>query len=222
MTRGPLARGISVALLVALVLVPATAMAHGRGGGKGGHGGHGGRPSSIHHGGRHHHFASKGQGAHHHHHFGSRFRHGRSAGAFATPAVYASPYWYSAPSVPYYEPPSYDPPGYYYAPPVSYAPPAGAISVAPSPPPPPMPTVVEHPTGRYELRGDGMTTPYAWVWIPNPPSAPPPEPPSVSEPAPRAPRAQLYRWLDDNGVAHWTDRLDAVPPQHRAQAPLPR
>lgn len=27
--------------------------------------------------------------------------------------------------------------------------------------------------GRYVLRGDGITTAYQWVWIPNPPSTPP-------------------------------------------------
>src|SRR2546427_5342754 len=42
-------------------------------------------------------------------------------------------------------------------------------AVAPAPAPPPMPSVVEYPHGRYELRGDGVTAPYAWVWIPNPP-----------------------------------------------------
>jgi len=36
--------------------------------------------------------------------------------------------------------------------------------------------VVQYANGRYELRGDGVTTPYQWVWIPNPPSpARPPE-----------------------------------------------
>jgi hypothetical protein len=28
----------------------------------------------------------------------------------------------------------------------------------------------------------------------------------------------LYRWLDDDGVVHWTDRLDAVPERYRAVA----
>src|SRR5574337_1265142 len=37
----------------------------------------------------------------------------------------------------------------------------------------PMPTVVQYPHGRYELRGDGVTIPYQWVWIPNPPPPPP-------------------------------------------------
>ena len=117
----------------------------------------------------------------------------------------------------------------YYDPPVVYgAPMAGAVSVAPSPEP--MPSVVEYPTGRYELRGDGMSTPYTWVWIPNPP--PPPVAPSPAAPAPAAPPAgagasdnpapprhsQLYRWIDPAGVVHWTDRLDAVPRQYRPVA----
>lgn len=38
---------------------------------------------------------------------------------------------------------------------------------------PSYPTVVQYPHGRYELRGDGFTTAYHWVWIPNPPPAPP-------------------------------------------------
>jgi hypothetical protein len=39
--------------------------------------------------------------------------------------------------------------------------------------------VVRYPHGRYELRGDGVSTAYQWVWIPNPPpppAAPPPPP----------------------------------------------
>jgi hypothetical protein len=72
-----------------------------------------------------------------------------------------------------------------------------------------MPRVVEHPTGRYELRGDGITTPYTWVWIPNPPPAPPP--PSsgperpVSDVLPTR-QTQAYRWVDEQGVVHWSDR----------------
>jgi hypothetical protein len=31
--------------------------------------------------------------------------------------------------------------------------------------------VVHYPHGRYELRGDGVSVPYVWVWIPN--AAPP-------------------------------------------------
>ena len=33
---------------------------------------------------------------------------------------------------------------------------------------------VVFPEGRYVLQGDGIDIPYRWVWIPNPPTAPPP------------------------------------------------
>jgi hypothetical protein len=99
---------------------------------------------------------------------------------------------------------------------VIYDPSVNASAPAPSSPPP-MPGVVEYSTGRYELRGDGVATPHVWVWIPNPPTGPPVQ---VSDrddhPGPRL--AQLYRWIDPGGVAHWTDRLDAVPRQYRAEA----
>jgi hypothetical protein len=55
---------------------------------------------------------------------------------------------------------------------VVVAPPTQSVIVGP-PSPAPMPTVVHHPHGRYELRGDGIKQPYTWVWIPNPP--PPPQ-----------------------------------------------
>src|SRR4029450_1454832 len=95
--------------------------------------------------------------------------------------------------------------------------------------PRPAPNVVQFSTGRYELRGDGVSSPYTWVWIPNPPTSPPPPPPPTatappaaepggasasSSPAP-ARVGQLYRWTDKDGVVHWTDRLDAVPEQYR-------
>ena len=128
--------------------------------------------------------------------------------------VYAAPVYYSPPA---YYPPSNN----YYAPPATYSPPPnGTVSVAPAP----TPSVVEFPNGRYELRGDGMTTPYKWVWIPNPPTAPPPAapPPPAGAPSsgdPAPPRqGQLYRWTDTLGAVHWTDRLDAVPEQYRTRA----
>ena len=91
-----------------------------------------------------------------------------------------------------------------------YAPPGGAVSVAPAPP-----DVIEYPNGRYELRGDGGATPYRWVWIPNPPSGPPPAAPP---PPGAASEATLYRWTDEQGAVHWTDRWDAVPEAYRSQA----
>jgi hypothetical protein len=123
------------------------------------------------------------------------------------PFLWTTPAWYG--SVPYYGPtPDYVPP----------------VVIALAPPPPPVPSVIEYPTGRFEIRGDGITSPYHWVWIPNPPAAPPTPPPP---PAPRAPVAaepsssrpsQLYRWVDDDGVANWTDAWDSVPERYRAQA----
>jgi hypothetical protein len=87
-----------------------------------------------------------------------------------------------------------------------------------------MPSVVEYSTGRYELRGDGLSMPYKWVWIPNPPSAPPAAPPggaSFSAAPSSARRDRLYRWTDTQGVLHVTDRWEAVPPEYRAQAKSP-
>lgn len=55
-----------------------------------------------------------------------------------------------------------------------YAPPSQVVVVQPSPA---YPTVVQYSTGRYELRGDGIYTPYQWVWIPNAHPLPPPPPP---------------------------------------------
>ncbi len=117
----------------------------------------------------------------------------------------------------------------------TYGQPVSSVSVAPTPSP--MPTVVEYPDGRYELRGDGVTTPYMWVWIPNPPTAPPStSPPATSPPAAPPPASKLgpsspegrsevparhsryYRWTDERGVLHLTDRPDSVPAQYRAQA----
>ena len=127
-------------------------------------------------------------------------------------------------------PPAYSDSPAIYDPPTIYSPPVSAtVSVAPAPPP--TPSVIEYPTGRYELRGDGVTTPYTWVWIPNPPPPPPPGPPSEA-PAPPAPavsgdqsparHSQLYRWTDEQGVVHWTNRWDVVPEEYRTQAKPPR
>jgi hypothetical protein len=111
------------------------------------------------------------------------------------------------------------PAAYDYTPPVVYAQPVNN-PVPVTPPPPPAPSVIQYENGRYELRGDGATTPYTWVWIPNPPPPPPPAGPPAprlaDNPPPRS--SQLYRWTDEQGVVHLTDRLDSVPRQYRAQA----
>ena len=132
--------------------------------------------------------------------------------------LYGYPVYY--PVEAYATPPAYDP-----AP--AYGAPGGG---APTASPGGGPTVIEFANGRYELRGDGVSLPYAWVWIPNapPPPPPPPAPPATVAVPPAAPsgpasaqaprQSRLYRWVDAEGVAHWTDREDAVPPEYRAQA----
>jgi len=40
--------------------------------------------------------------------------------------------------------------------------------------------VVSYPNGRYELYGDGVATPYYWVWVPAGATLPaPPPPPAI-------------------------------------------
>ena len=140
--------------------------------------------------------------------------------------LYASPAYYPSSAYdpsPYYDPSSYSAP-VGYGPPVSYAP-TPSPTVAPAPAPP-TPNVVEFSTGRYELRGDGVSTPYTWVWVPNPPSSPPPAAPTAPPSGdPRSSSKQtparvghLYSWTDAQGVVYWTDRLDAVPEQYRSRA----
>lgn len=133
--------------------------------------------------------------------------------------VFAPPFWYG-PDLPYDSGP-----GYGSAP--AYAPVAGgALALAPSAAA--MPSVIQYPTGRWELRGDGLTAPYRWVWIPNPPSAPPssmppagepvaPTPPVSSRPEPPG-NTRIYRWTDGQGVLHLTDRLETIPERYRSQA----
>lgn len=122
------------------------------------------------------------------------------------------------------------PPAIVYAPPpVIAVPPPPAVAPSPLP----IPTVIEYPTGWYQLRGDGVTTPYVWVWIPKPPSPPaeappaaPPAPPSGPSQAPPVPSSMpsstspgtVYRWIDEQDVVHWTDSREAIPERYRAQA----
>ncbi len=90
----------------------------------------------------------------------------------------------------------------------------------------PTPTLVDFPTGWYQLRGDGVRAPYTWVWIPKPPAAPAvtemeapraaPEPRDA--PRPREAAGPAYHWTDDGGVTTWTNRLDRVPKRFRGQA----
>jgi hypothetical protein len=83
--------------------------------------------------------------------------------------------------------------------------------------------------GCYRLQGDGMSAPFRWVWIPAvpepppaPPTAPPaaapaPDAPAPAEPASSRPTQQLYRWVDEQGIASWTNSREAVPERYRAQ-----
>ena len=112
----------------------------------------------------------------------------------------------------------------------SYAPPLAFAYPSPSPEPP-LVRVVYYATGRYVLYGDGMTSAYQWVWIPNAPSAPPPPPAAMPAPPPpsappEAPEQQpvqsapreLWSWTDEQGTAHWTDRRDNIPERYRPAA----
>lgn len=166
--------------------------------------------------------------------FKSGFAGGGGGGWFApwgtTTVYYGQGYdWGGAGNAPvtYYAPQYYAPS---YPAPAVFAPPAGStMSVVPAPP---APSIVAFPGGHYELRGDGVTAPYQWVWVPNPPSAPPvPPAPPAAPPAQATPLAQpqssdpssrrgsqLYRWTDDQGTVHWTNRGEAVPAKYRKEA----
>jgi hypothetical protein len=116
---------------------------------------------------------------------------------------------FSGLGVPVYvgSPAVYGPAAVYSETPAVYVPPPEPQVLA-APPPPPERDVIHYSDGRYELRGDGVSTPYRWVWIPNPP-LPPPRP---------GRDVRLYGWTDESGTLHVTDRLDTVPERHRAQA----
>ena len=112
------------------------------------------------------------------------------------------------------EPIVYVSPTVYVSVPVAGAVPA-PVAAPPAPPAaPPAPSVVEYATGRYELRGDGASTPYTWVWIPNPPAPPPDGPPVVPS---SAGSSQIYRWTDDQGTEFWTNHLEKIPEPYRSR-----
>lgn len=194
---------VLVIAAAALAVAPIDALAQRMGGGARS-GSHGGSHRGVHHGGP----------------GGRSFGH-RPFGGFI---VLAPPLWYG-PDL------SYDPgPAYMPAPaygPAVYGPGVGGAPAL-APPSPSTPSVIQYPTGRWELRGDGLTIPYRWVWIPNPPSAPPSPTPPSGEPVTPAPlvstrpeppgNTRIYRWTDGQGVLHLTDRLDTVPERYRAQA----
>ena len=226
-------------------------------GGRGGDGmGHRGRPPGSHHqgfqhGGRHpsshqhgfHHGGRLPSSHQHGFHHGSkaqrdfnhdRFRHhhgGRPFFSWGVATVYIPPWYYGYGTLPYYSaPPAYSGVPTYYEP--TYSAPwpngprmGGSVSVAVAPP---APNTIQYPNGRWELSGDGMTTPYTWVWIPNPPPPPPAGPPAPPEESSGeqptssgrspAPPSKVYRWIDEQGVVHLTNRADAVPTMYRGQA----
>jgi hypothetical protein len=216
-------RAVAVgAALILLTCLPAPAAAQRRGGhgfhggGHGFHGsGHGLHASGHGFRGGGHGFHGGGRGFHHFHNrpFGSRLIVVSPFVPFgfysAPPFDYSSPMAYSAPPpVAYAAPPAYGPsPAYAAPPPPAYAPPLSQDVE-------PIQREVVFPTGRYVLRGDGVNVPYTWVWIPNPPTAPPGGAPSSSMAGERT----VYAWTDANGVTTWTDRLSKVPPEHRANA----
>ena len=77
---------------------------------------------------------------------------------------------------PFYAPPTpvaYTPPPPVYAP----APASSATYYAPAPRPPAVGREVVYAHGRHVLLGDGVTSTYQWVWVPNPPAGAPPPPP---------------------------------------------
>jgi hypothetical protein len=124
----------------------------------------------------------------------------------APQVINVSPVIYTTPTVYVYQPATAQPEG---------------VQAAAAPEP--LTRVVEHATGRYELRGNGSPTPYEWVWIPNPPAAPPESTSSATEEPPAAPasatsRTAAYRWSDDDGTIFVTNRLDRVPEPYRSRA----
>ena len=206
MTAAVRAAAVGAALIL-FICLPAPAAAQRRGGHglhASGHGFHGGG----------HGFHGGGRGFHHFHNrpFGSRLIVVSPFVPFgfysAPPIDYSSPMAYPAPPpVAYAAPPAYGPSPAYAAPPPAYAPPLSQDVQ-------PIEREAVFPTGRYVLRGDGVNVPYTWVWIPNPPTAPPGGAPSSS----MAGQRTVYAWTDANGVTTWTDRLSKVPPEHRANA----
>jgi hypothetical protein len=80
--------------------------------------------------------------------------------------------------------PFYVPPPPVYPAPAAYASapayPVGAYVVASRPSAARLPAVrreVVYAHGRHVLLGDGVTSAYQWVWVPNPPAGAPPPPP---------------------------------------------
>jgi hypothetical protein len=86
---------------------------------------------------------------------------------------YYYPYYSSYSSSYYSAPPAYAPQqnySNYSGAPSGYGAPQGYLDMAPAPQ---IEREVFFPEGRYVLLGDGVVAPFHWVWVPNPPTAPP-------------------------------------------------
>ena len=211
--------GLALVGLLSLVLAAPVLAAGGRGsgfeGGRGGMHGTGFRPggSFQHHGGFQHRggFQQKGN-----FHRGCCF-----GGAFfgwpVGTSLFAAPYY----SYPYSDPVYPDP---VYVPAPAYQP-QQQVYLAP-----PVQSEMCYIGGCYRLQGDGVSAPFRWVWIPAVPEGPPVPPTAPPAPAPGAagpadpasprPTQRLYRWVDEQGVANWTNMRDAVPEKYRTQLKL--
>jgi hypothetical protein len=208
---------VTLCLMLSVMLTPAAGFAgnpaHARGSVPGLRD-HRGDQARTHHG---HHGRFGHHRGHHHGHFVPWYPYGAFSYSdipYSLPVSYSPPPEVSAPVVVYSSPTV-------YAPVISYPPPAPVATAAPAAPP--MPTVVEYSTGRYELRGDGVTASYVWVWIPNPPDAPPPQASSESPARSASPRiaGPVYHWTEEDGTVVWTNRADKVPDRLRSGAVTP-
>ena len=204
---------ITLALVGILALALPAPVHAGRANGGGFHGGQGAgfRGSrghihrGFHHGGRFHRGCC----------FGPAFVGGVFVGSALAYPYYASPYY----SYPYYDS-SYSYPAY----PDPVYQPQPQLLVAP-----PVQREVCYVGGCYRLQGDGVTIAYRWIWIPTVPNPPPPPPtapptgsptsgaPPPDNSVPSRPTQQLYRWIDEQGVANWTNNRPAVPLRYRSQ-----
>jgi hypothetical protein len=194
------ALGLFVALVVGVGVLPAEAK--GRHGGGFSHGarGHGGGHAHGHfrgghgHGGhRHGHGHFHGGHRHGHGHFHGGHGHGRAFvgfGFWGGWPYWGYPYPYYGYGYPYYYPPAV----VYTAPSTVYSAPSytnGYTNGYTQRSAPAIQREVVYPHGKYVLEGDGVSTPYKWVWIANseyqpaepprsdtPGAAPPGPPPS--------------------------------------------
>jgi hypothetical protein len=66
---------------------------------------------------------------------------------------------------------------YWYFPNPSNSPPTVMVEPAITSEPPPVEREVVYPHGKYVLRGDGLSQPWDWVWVPARAPQPPPSAP---------------------------------------------